>query len=141
MTSNFYIELNLQNEKHFVGCFSIKSLPPWPSKLPASFVIYHNSHWVAILLINKKICLYFDSFGKKISNISLMNYLKPYYQRIFFNNFQLQHDESSKCGQFCITFIKLVQSQTEFKNYILLFDRKSLLKNDEIVNNLMLKCK
>ena len=58
----------MKNDKQFIGCYAKDKLPKKLSKLnPKKLVINTSSsmnkgeHWVAIILINKNECLYFDS--------------------------------------------------------------------------------
>ena len=65
------IEQILLSKKDFLGCFPLDKLPPFPTKFPKSMIVNtHKSnqpgeHWVALIL-TKKDCFYFDSFGLPI---------------------------------------------------------------------------
>ena len=133
MTSNYDIIYLLQNKKKFLGCFHIKKLPPHPTKLPASLIIFINNHWVSLLLVNKDLCLYFDSFGEGIQDKHLIEYLKPLYKKVTINKVKLQDDESNKCGLFCSLFVAIVHNRKDFKRFLNLFDKNNLLTNDHIL--------
>lgn len=136
MTSNVLIEYLLKCETSFLGCFHIENLPPRPKKLPASLVIYSEEHWLGLKLVNKTLCLYFDSFGKPIIDAELINYLLPNYRNVMYNSVQIQHDKSDKCGLFCILFIKLVDSFQDFKHFVHFFHRKNLHYNDLLIDEI-----
>ena len=50
------IEGILQRTKHFLGCFPIDELPPFPKKVPATLIINTASaastgyHWLVLVL-------------------------------------------------------------------------------------------
>ena len=138
MTSNITINTLLYNEQHFIGCFHINSLPTFPLFFPKSFIIYTNGHWVSVLLVDKITCLYFDSFGEPIKDNDLISYLGQYYNKIIYNSLKIQDDNSDKCGQFCMGFVKFVHNQIEFDNFLKLFKRKFLIINDTIIYNLLI---
>lgn len=135
MTSNYYIEYLLQSETSFLGCFHINNLPPCPKTLPASLIIYRDKHWTSLKIVDNELCLYFDSFGERVHDIKLINYLSSTYQYIIYNSVQIQHDLSDKCGLFCVLFIRLVTSLSRFKDFVQLFDKYNLYYNDHILAN------
>ena len=58
------IEQNLKHDKYFMGCFASDLLPTLTKTLiintkPSNM---KGEHWVALVLKKKK-CFYFDSFG------------------------------------------------------------------------------
>ena len=134
MTSNLHLNSLLKNEKHFLGCFHIRKMPKLQRlKLPASLIIYINGHWVSLLLVDKYLCLYFDSFGKGVQDKKLINNLKSVYNKIIFNKKKIQHNSSSKCGLYCLLYIILVRNRENFKKFLNLFVKRNLLMNDYIL--------
>ena len=99
------IEGILQRTKHFLGCFPIDGLPPFPNKLPATLIINTGSaatsgdHWLAIDL-KKDECFYFDSFGLPILEEDLIEFINPYYNFVTYSDLYVQSYKSDKCG-FC----------------------------------------
>ena len=137
MTSNWTINYFLQYENYFLGCFHINNLPPYPHQLPASMIIFSEYHWSSLVLQDEKNCLYFDSFGLGIEDGNLTDYLKPYYNKIIYSRLKIQHDKSISCGLFSILFIQLVHSKQDYKCFLSLFSKKSLIINDKIVYKLL----
>ena len=136
MTSNFEINKVLKKgHPSFKGCFHVKNLPPFPTKLPTSYIIYNKGHWLSLLIRNENQCFYFDSFGSKIKNKKIIEFLKPYYSSIVYSSQKIQHDKSILCGIYCIAFIKGVNNLKNFKTFIKLFHSKNLFFNDFIVLN------
>lgn len=133
MTSNFDIEFLLQNKEHFLGCFPIEKLPPYPIKFPSSLIICRDNHWVSLQFINKDLCLYFDSFGEGVCDNMIIKYLKPLYKKVTFNSIKLQHDDSKTCGLFCSLFVTLVHNRKDFKYFLKLFDKSNLHNNDNVL--------
>ena len=76
MTTSKQIEDYLESDGNFLGCFPHDKLPPFPSIFPKSIIIITDSgrgeNWIAMILTKKK-CFYFDSFGVPIINTNILN--------------------------------------------------------------------
>ena len=142
MTSSIEIENYLKDQKGFLGCFACNDLPPIPKILPASMIINTHrknqpgEHWLALVLTKTK-CFYFDSFGAPILEEMIVSYLQLKYKKVTVNNECIQHFTSASCGLFCIAFVKNVNSKFSFEKFISKFSLFDLLKNDNIVLNLL----
>ena len=142
MTTSTAIENYLKEQKGFLGCFAYNDLPPLPKLLPASMLINTHKknqpgeHWLGLVLTKHK-CFYFDSFGVPIMEERIISYLQPKYKKVIINNECIQHFTSASCGLFCIAFIKNVKSKPSFESFISKFNLFDILKNDDIVLNLM----
>ena len=140
MNSN-EIEAILRRNKQFLGCFAWDQLPPFPSSLPKSIIINtaksdsRGEHWVAIVL-QKKQCFYFDSFGLSIINDYILEFIRDAYNKVTYTDNCIQSANSDMCGKFCIAFIKYVHSKSSYNTFIEQFDFVKLYKNDEIVENI-----
>lgn len=135
------IESYLSGHKYFLGCFPHDKLPPFPTEFPRTIIINTDDssksgdHWLA-LVITKRKCFYFDSFGLPIMNSNILRYLEGY-STVTYSNICLQHMLSNKCGQFCIVFIIHVNSRKRYINFISQFDFVDLKQNDIIVEHLI----
>jgi len=78
-----------------------------------------GSHWVAFYFSPLHAC-YFDSFGVPPDNRSL-KYLRKYDKPVIYSKIQLQEDQSSECGFYCMTFIRLMTEGNTFKETIQTF--------------------
>ena len=142
MTSSTEIEKYLKDQKGFLGCFASDDLPPIPKILPASMIINTHrknqpgEHWLALVLTKHK-CFYFDSFGAPILEDTIVKYLQQKYRKVTVNNECIQHFTSASCGLFCIAFIKNVNSKNRYEKFISKFSLFNLLKNDNVVLNLL----
>ena len=127
---NIKILKYLENIKHFIGCFSIKSLPPLT--IPSSMMVIVKEHWLALIFLPDK-CLYFDSTDTRC-NRSLIKYIQTKYSNraIIHNDKVLQHEESKKCAEFCIAFLKSVDSVDSYNLFLENFEKCSM-KNDDVV--------
>ena len=134
------IEDILHSSKEFLGCFPFDKLPPFPTAFPKSIIINtHKSnqpgeHWVALVL-TKKHCFYFDSFGLPIINKTIVEYLDSYYKVVRYSSVCIQHVESNKCGEFCIVFVVQVKSKHTYKKFIAQFNLENVRENDRIIEN------
>ena len=136
LTTN-QITHSLKNDKTFVGCFPSNKIPA-VHIFPSSMIVNTDkdgqpgSHWVAVYL-DENICLYFDSFGLPVLENDIVNFLKPYYQKVIYNSVQLQDMTSATCGHFCINFIHHVNSIKSYASFIQSFSHTNLIENDEKV--------
>ena len=77
------IETILCDNKDFLGCYASDQLPTVPSSFPKSMIINTvtsdtgGEHWVAIVMQRKR-CYYFDSFGLPVINEDILHFLEDY---------------------------------------------------------------
>ena len=137
------IEKSMKNDISFMGCYAEDKLPIFfPKKFPKKLIVNtgHSStsgeHWIALIL-QRETCFYFDSFGIEIIDEKVLEFLKKYYEQYTFNSVCIQHYHSKKCGEFCIAFLKLVNSTKTFQKFINMFSLKNLKINDKKVLNIL----
>ena len=135
----------LRENENFLGCFASDQLPlsiPINS-FPKSMIINtanagsRGEHWVAIVL-QKKRCFYFDSFGLPILNASILKFVGERYNKVTYTDVCIQNVFSDFCGKFCIGFINHVHSKYSYHTFINQFDFVKLYKNDAIIENILL---
>ena len=97
----------------------------------------HGSHWTA-LVMNKKNCLYMDSFGMPPPE-KVFQYLEKKYKKVNYNKMEIQDIDSSHCGYFCIAFLKYMGENKKgtLKGFQHIFSRNTK-KNDVILANFFL---
>ena len=141
MTSSIYIESYLAEDDQFLGCFPKNKLPPFPSQFPKSLIVNTDEaskpgeHWVALVLTKKK-CFYYDSFGLPIVDFQILRFLKGY-EKVSYSNTCIQDVKSNKCGEFCIAFLQNVKSKKSYMEFVNKFDVFNLKLNDDIVNYIL----
>ena len=133
----------MKTDSTFLGCYPKDRLPQIESiTFPKKLILNTGrassagEHWVALIL-TRKICFYFDSFGLEIIDRNILEYLQTHYRKYTFNNICIQDPHSSKCGEFCIGFLKLVSNRNDFKKYICMFDFENLKNNDKNVSKIV----
>jgi len=132
------IRQKFMKDKTFIGCFPFDKLPAFPEKLPAKLVINtgasstEGEHWVALLL-KPKSCFYFDSFGIPILNHEIHKFLQKKYKKVTFSTLCVQDYRSNKCGEFCIIFLKNVNSKKTYLLFLKRFSDMNLLINDKLL--------
>ena len=138
-----HIEEIMKNEKSFMGCYPKDKLPKrFPKVLPKTIIINtglsstSGDHWVALLLL-KKSCFYFDSFGLDILDHHIQDFIERKYKRYTANQKCIQHFESKKCGEFCIGFAKMVKNRLDFEKFIVKFDFQNLKENDKKIDKIL----
>jgi len=124
----------------FKGVFPCDALPN-SFRLPAVFVINlstHNepgTHWVSLYISECGNAFYFDSFGMKPTNVHIISFLKMHTKRVSYNNKQLQHISSNKCGRFCCVFVVSALRKCSIDSFISRFGI-NLYVNDFVVENM-----
>lgn len=135
------INRRLFKDKTFMGCFPFDNLPAFPEHLPAKLIVNtgasstNGEHWVALLL-NPKSCFYFDSFGLPILDKEILNFLGKRYKSTTFSNMCIQNFSSDKCGNFCIYFLKMVDSKKTYQSFLKCFCDINLAFNDSLLNSI-----
>jgi len=141
MSSSIEIENVLRHNKTFKGCYAHDNLPTI-TKFPCSLIINTDNHdrpgdhWVGLVL-NKKKCFYFDSYGAPVLSTHILLFLCDKYKEIVFSTKQVQSIYSDKCGHFAIAFITSVHSIKSYEKFIHIFHSNNLIDNDNISNNIV----
>ena len=136
------IEDILVASPNFLGCFPLDELPTFPKRLPASLIVNTDismgtgDHWLA-LVMKKDECFYFDSFGLPIIEENLIKYLEPHYCVITYSDVCIQHIGSNKCGEFCISFLKHVNSKFTYDTFLSHFNHFNTKENDDKIEQWM----
>ena len=144
MTTSQEINQWLIFQKDYLGCFAHNKLPIFPKKFPKYLIVNtsgrkNGGHWVALLILNKDQILYFDSFGRRVTNENIKKFVSNC-NDLFFNSTCLQHMKSKLCGLFCILFVKLVKNKKDYKNFLKCFNNNvNLRHNDKIVVRMLKK--
>ena len=145
MTSSTEINQCLSILENYVGTFSKDGLPLIDiSENTTKYLVVNTDpahkrgeHWLGLVLRKNK-CLYFDSFGLKIVDKEILNYLYNLgYTRYTYSGKCIQPFYSNKCAYYVICFILSDYSGKTYKNFILNF--KSLRSNDTTVINMLKK--
>ena len=132
--------------KTFLGSFPCDYKPTIKNKHNFS-VIFNlskhdekGSHFVAVYCKRKNI-VYFDPFGEPCTNEFIINFIKDYSngKNYIENNTTIQSCQSYFCGLFCICFIAYLKEGFSLKDFLKLFNKKNLLKNDVIVTKYIIK--
>ena len=142
--NSLQIEKLLAADDKFLGCFPHDMLPPFPKQFPRSLIINTDDsskpgdHWVGLVL-NKKKCYFFDSFGIPIVEKNIVQYLYQKYPTAVVNTVCIQDTFSELCGMFVIGFVSFVKDEQDYEKFLSIFDLQNLGKNDEIILKLLRK--
>lgn len=136
--TNGYLE-NISKKilgKNFLGVFPCDVHPKINNK-PEFYIIFnlskHNetgSHFVC-LYSNKKNIFYFDSFGEKLKNEEINNFVKNQKGKIKENTVKIQCDQSDFCGFFCLGFLISKKMKLPQSKFFSKFHRTKLDQNDK----------
>lgn len=100
----------LQRYRIFSGVYAADCLPH-RIKLPCAFIINTSprtelqGHWIALYINENGVAEYFDSFGFPPIQKDIQYFLRLHAKQVTYNEKQLQHLSSVKCGKFAIVFI------------------------------------
>jgi hypothetical protein len=129
------IKQELQCLKCFRGVFSLDQLPSL-NKYPAGIIVNTDpsnkpgEHWVAIYIDKKGVGFYFDSFGMKPLQKSIVLFMQANCPNGWdYNNVTFQSANALSCGAYCVTFIKVMCSGKTAKYFIHMFSRKTNLND------------
>lgn len=128
-----------QKENIFKGVFACDDLPS-KFALPAGFVVnlskksHIGSHWVGLFIDEYGVCTYFDSYGRKPTNKDICHFIKLHSRTTVFNQNQIQHVSSVKCGKFAAVFILMKMYKKNMISFISQFS-KNLTINDTVIEN------
>lgn len=118
----------------FQGVFSVDNLPKKPRLLvcntdPSS---QPGTHWIAIFVDSNRRGEYFDSFGRKPSEI-FEEYMNDNCFEYIYNTKQLQSITSSFCGYYCCFYCMFRCKGFDLSRIVNIFTRDTDL-NDSIVH-------
>ena len=102
----------------------------------------HNAvgtHYVAIQFFKNKI-FYFDSYGKKLTNKSILTYLKSFSLPIFYHTKSVQPPKSIFCSLYSLGYLKAMKKKNGYPHtFFNLFPKKPTKNNDQIVTNFLMQ--
>lgn len=136
--NNGYIEsVGKKFLKNYLGCFP-SDLQPNIRK--AQFGIIFNlskhdeegTHYIAIHSDREKL-VYFDSFGQPIKNKLIKVFVKKHLKnkKFQYNKTQIQDDQSSFCGIFCLSFLASQERNISLQDFVKMFNKEDLKINDK----------
>ena len=150
--SNFFLTDYISPRcKNFIGVFSVDNLPSNRLVLPCSLITNLSksnevgTHFIAIYISSTNQLFYFDSFGliPPIWNTPLLQFLKPWLEKDQFQtvlSHPIQDFTSLFCGWYCAAFCLITSNKLmSIKQFIQLFEKNSLQKNDLIVTDTIKK--
>jgi hypothetical protein len=133
----------LKGYSHYAGCFSKDQIP---NIRPYQWAVVNmqssnegdkkGTHWVCVYVDNLSI-IYLDSFGI-VPPLEIIDLAKD--KKIYYNEKQLQDEDSSCCGYFCVACILSNTENTllDFKRFLNNFDTNTK-RNDLILKMLLFK--
>lgn len=97
-----------------------------------------GSHWIAIHIERNGVGQYFDSYGRPPTG-NHRSFLNRTTRQWDFNRYRLQHDFTSVCGEYCLTYLYYKFHGNSMMDFVQLFD-SSKLNNDLFVHKLFDYC-
>jgi len=98
-----------------------------------------GSHFIAIIK-NKSNIIYFDSFGNKCDNNSIIKFMKSFKLPIKYNTKSIQSIVSNFCGYYCFYFLYIcfLKCKPLFQ-FINMFPKNNCISNDKFLLSFILK--
>ena len=131
------IDLNYALQKYniFKGTYAANTVPLNNLKETQAFIVNtqtndkQGEHWT-VLIVNKSKCIFFDSFGFELLNLSILESLKNLGVKFYkYNTRPVQPLFSENCGYYCIAFILSYINNMEFSDFMNNFSSNKLLNN------------
>lgn len=122
-----------------MGVFPADQIPRKWHK-PSAFVLNTDpsfkpgSHWVALYVEKNGSGWYLDSYGFPCMIEEHLKSIKNNCRNFRYNTVQLQSDNSSVCGHFCILFLHFMSCGYSMDDFVRIFS-SNLSQNDRIVRN------
>jgi hypothetical protein len=124
----------------FIGVYPADAEPKISNKKTNISIIFNlsnhdepGSHYIAIHIKPKEI-IYFDSYGKKLTNKYIKKYLKHFKKPILYHTKKIQHKESIFCGLFSLAYLHAVQNlKLPISTFYNFFQYPATMLNDTIV--------
>lgn len=131
--------------KNFLGVYPSDSKPRIKNTQNNSLIFNlskHNepgTHYVSVLFQKNKI-LFFDSFGKTLTNTLILNFLRTFNLPIFYVKKKIQTPDSHFCSLFSLSFLFYVQKKKKtVYQFTKMFDKTPTKNNEKIVTRLLFK--
>ena len=136
MVSNIWINRVMQDIHRFMGVYSSNELTPplsYPTYIIANFSRSYEkgTHFIAILLLKKDLCIYFDPLNLLFLPDAIFQYMRTHSKMIYRVNNKIPSDLSIFCGFYCLIPIFLHMNNVPILKGLSFFS-KNLIKNDEI---------
>ena len=140
-----FFELLPNLKKFFIGIYSIDTCP---KKIPLNHFLICNTdissgsglHWFTLFRFSREDLECFDSLGVNEEKLELLKSLKfNGVSNLIFNVTQIQGNESTSCGQFCLYFLVERLSNLDFSFHELLNEIffNDVKKNEEEVQKFL----
>lgn len=97
-----------------------------------------GSHWIAIHIESNGVGQYFDSYGRPPMG-NHRSFLNRTTKQWDFNRYRLQHDLTSVCGEYCLTYLYYKFYGNTMTDFVKLF-HSSKLNNDIFLYKLFRIC-
>lgn len=97
-----------------------------------------GEHW-CVLIVRKKYCEFFDSFGKSPDNYDVLKSIVPQCKKIVYNGDRYQSYLAKTCGHHCIFFSILRARGISNKRIKKLYKKNDYRYNDSMVYKFVLK--
>ena len=131
-------------KKNFCGVIPLDHLPSKKLTHDCSFIVNSDKshekgqHWFAIYAPLNGYVEYFDPFGLRPIHEEIYDFINKNSNNFIYNNQQIQHLSSNKCGLFCLFFILTRSRGIPIEVSIKFFNKISKF-NDEIIVNIFKK--
>ena len=110
------------------SCFIVNTAPSY----------MQDGHYVCFVKWAEKELILFDPLGSYLT-IQCFSELIHDYERIYFLDDPIQHPQSEFCSLFVVGFLKSYQDNN-IKDFLKKFKKIQIMKNDEIIFNLLKDC-
>ena len=124
----------MQYIHRFSGVYSSNELIPpvaYPTYIIANFPSSNENgtHFIAILFVNKDMCIYFDPLNLSFIPKNIQEYMRVNSRFVYQINYTIQNPFSNLCGSFCILCIMMHVNNTPLIQGIASF-REASEQND-----------
>ena len=123
----------------FQGVFPVDRLPHFVG-YPCSIIINSDpasgagGHWLAVYIDSFQVGYYFDSYGRRPTDVRVVNFLNSKTVKWRHNRKRIQGPLSTKCGNFCVYFLHEIARGISPSRVLFFFSSYLFYRNDLIVS-------
>ena len=143
MTTNIWLNYIMKDVNNFIGAYSINKIRT-PTFFPSYTIVNFSpsylpgTHFVAILFVDNRRCIYFDPLNTPFIPLKIKKYMKANSKMIHIIGHPVQNPLSGYCGFYCLLPIMFHINELPLLEGILSFPKASM-KNDKKCISVLMK--
>lgn len=131
--SNIELDNYYKDNPLYRGTYSKSDLPKQIKRGCYIINMGNSTHWISVINLDPKICLYFDPFGF-IAPLEIIKFMKTSHKRLLYSTLQFQDIDSVSCGFWNVYFIDHMMNGIKYLDLMTYF-QKNTRDNEKILKS------